>query len=97
MKFSMNWLKQNWLKVSLVVIIVGGTGWLVANNKLFIKPTEIVELCEIEQPSFNAKKECQEVLDRKYFGRNCSFVLGKRIDKSQGSCTDCIIKCGWFD
>ena len=93
----MTWLKENWFKVFLYIIIVGGTCWLILRYKPFTKPTEIVELSEIESPSFNATKECQKVFDRKYLGRNCSFVLGKRIDKSQGSCTDCIIKCGWFD
>lgn len=54
---------------------------------------EIVRLCEVENPRFDANRECHDVVDKKYSGRRCSFKLGPVTFKPMGSCRDCLIEC----
>ncbi len=60
-------------------------------NKTPIK--EIVELCEAENPEFNANEECQKLITQEYPNRQCTFELENAGSLPLGSCRNCIIEC----
>ena len=55
--------------------------------------TSIVELCETENPRFDANEECQKIIEQKYSGKKCTFTLGQVSWLPLGSCRNCTIKC----
>jgi len=57
-------------------------------NKSAIK--EIVELCETENPKFNANDECRKIISQEYPNRQCTFKLEKTDYLPLGSCSNSI-------
>lgn len=55
--------------------------------------TDVVKLCEVENPRFNPREECQKVIDEKYPNRDCSFEFGPTEWMPMGSCRNCTIAC----
>lgn len=73
----------------IIVLLVG----MFALTRKTTRYTETIDVCETEEPEFNAADACQKIVDSKYDGRQCTFEFGPRKDLPLGSCTPCMIIC----
>ena len=77
--------------IFLVILSILLVGCKNISEKNYV--TETVELCEIENPSFNPYKECQGVISEKYPNMQCNFTFGPTDWQPFGSCRNCTIIC----
>ena len=55
---------------------------------------EVIEMCETENPRFDARESCSNIRTTKYSSWNvCDYTVGPVIWYNMGSCQNCIISC----
>lgn len=77
----------------VVIFIIGVVAYYSLSPTRPVMINETLELCEIENPSYNAAEECQKFIDFKYRDKECTFDLGPVTYIALGSCRDCRIAC----
>lgn len=58
---------------------------------------DIIELCETENPQFDADEECRRIIEQKYPNKKCTFEFTETKYMPLGSCRNCLIICSAYD
>jgi hypothetical protein len=81
------------IKAGIVIIVAALALVLFYPRPRIATINETVELCERENPYYDAERECKNFIDYKYPSRGCQYSLVNEVRTDFGSCRDCLIEC----